>query len=160
MTIRFATPADLDALVELEDQCFPPQETATREAFAQRLAVFPHHFWLLEENGWLLACVNGCVTDQPLLQDEMFENAALHDEQGAWQMLFGVETRPDAQGRGLASQLMQRMIQDAKAQGRKGVVLTCKRELLPFYQRFGFVNEGQSASQHGGAVWYDMRLTF
>ena len=31
---------------------------------------------------------------------------------------------------------------------------------LPFYERFGFVSEGESASQHGGAVWYQMRLNF
>lgn len=55
---------------------------------------------------------------------------------------------------------MRRMIADAKAQGRQGVVLTCKQELLDFYRRFGFENEGVSASQHGGAVWYDMRLRF
>lgn len=160
MTIRHACPADLDALDKLEQQCFPPEEAATRAAFAQRLAVFPKHFWLAEEDGQILACVNGCVSDASLLQDEMFEDAGLHNEQGAWQMLFGVETRPDAQGKGYASALMRRMIGDAKAQGRRGVVLTCKQELLDFYRRFGFENEGVSASQHGGAVWYDMRLRF
>lgn len=75
-------------------------------------------------------------------------------------MLFGVETHPAAQGKGYASALIRRMITDAKAQGRQGVVLTCKQELLDFYRRFGFENEGVSASQHGGAVWYDMRLRF
>lgn len=160
MTIRHAHTADLDALDALEQLCFPPEEAATRASFSRRLAVFPKHFWLAEENGQILACVNGCVSDSPLLQDEMFEDATLHNEQGAWQMLFGVETRPDMQGRGLASALMRRMIEDAKAQGRKGVVLTCKEALLDFYRRFGFENEGISASQHGGAVWYDMRLRF
>lgn len=160
MTIRHARPTDLDALDALEQQCFPPEEAATRAAFAQRLAAFPEHFWLAEEDGQILACVNGCVSDSPLLQDEMFDNAGLHNEQGAWQMLFGVETHPAAQGKGYASALMRRMIADAKAQGRQGVVLTCKQELLDFYRRFGFENEGVSASQHGGAVWYDMRLRF
>ena len=115
MTIRHARPTDLDALDALEQQCFPPEEAATRTSFAQRLAVFPEHFWLAEEDGQILACVNGCVSDSPLLQDEMFEDAGLHNEQGAWQMLFGVETHPTAQGKGYASALMRQMIADAKA---------------------------------------------
>ena len=160
MTIRHACSADLDALDALEQHCFPPEEAATRASFARRLAVFPEHFWIVEENGRILACVNGCVSDAFLLQDEMFEDATLHNEQGAWQMLFGVETHPNSRGKGYASALMRQMIADAKAQGRRGVVLTCKQELLDFYRRFGFENEGVSASQHGGAVWYDMRLRF
>ena len=107
---------------------------------------FPEHFWIAEGNGEIVACVNGCVSDAPLLQDEMFEDAGLHNEQGAWQMLFGVETHPVVQGKGYASALMRQMIEDARAQGRRGVVLTCKQELLDFYRRFGFENEGISAA--------------
>ena len=39
-------------------------------------------------------------------------------------------------------------------------LITCKDRLVHYYEKFGFVNEGKSASVHGGAVWYDMRLTF
>ena len=55
---------------------------------------------------------------------------------------------------------MCRVIADAKAQGRKGCVLTCKDKLLHYYGKLGFVNEGVSQSTHGGVVWYEMRLTF
>lgn len=47
-----------------------------------------------------------------------------------------------------------------EAGGRAGVVLTCKERLIPYYERFGFRNEGLSASTHGGETWYQMRLTF
>lgn len=46
------------------------------------------------------------------------------------------------------------------AQGRRGLVLTCKDRLVHYYAKFGFVSEGVSASTHGGVVWYQMRLTF
>lgn len=39
-------------------------------------------------------------------------------------------------------------------------MLTCKEHLLHYYAKLGFVNEGVSGSVHGGAVWYQMRLTF
>ena len=42
----------------------------------------------------------------------------------------------------------------------KGLVLTCKDKLIHYYAKFGFVNEGVSASVHGNVTWYQMRLTF
>ena len=59
---------------------------------------------------------------------------------------------------GYAGQLLQQAIADARAQGRKGLVLTCKEALVHYYAKFGFVNEGVSGSTHGGVVWYQMRL--
>ena len=66
--------------------------------------------------------------------------------------------RPEYQGNGYAALVMERVISDCKAQGRKGIVLTCKDRLIKFYEQFGFVNEGESQSEHGGATWYEMRL--
>lgn len=107
-----------------------------------------------------MAFVDGFCTDTPDLTDEMYADAALHDENGAWQMIFGVNTLPHCRRRGYAGLLLQRAIADARAQGRKGLVLTCKEKLLHYYAKFGFVNEGVSASTHGGVVWYQMRLRF
>ena len=152
---------DLAAVTAVEAACFPAAEAATERDFAQRLAVYPNHFWLLEEdNGTLVSFINGMVTDEPILRDEMYENAALHREDGAWQMIFGVNTLPDYRRKGCAARVMERVISDARAQGRKGCVLTCKDKLIHYYETFGFRSEGVSASTHGGAVWFDMRLTF
>lgn len=158
MNIRFAKKGDLAAIAALEAVCFPAAEAADRASFEKRLKAFPNHFWLLFDGEKLVAMINGLVTDIPVLSDEMFEDAAMHDEAGAWQMIFGVETTPEYQKRGCAAMLMERVIADAKAQNRKGLVLTCKEKLIHYYERFGFVNEGVSQSVHGGAVWYDMRL--
>lgn len=153
--------ADLAAVAAVEGACFPAAEAATEKDFAARLAVYPNHFWLLEEDdGTLVSFVNGLVTDEPLLRDEMYADASLHNEYGAWQMIFGVNTLPQYRRRGLAGQVLERVIADARAQGRKGCVLTCKDKLIHYYEKFGFQNEGVSASTHGGVVWYDMRLTF
>ena len=161
MQIRTATMDDLSAVTSVETACFPPNEAATEQDFAQRLAVYPNHFWLLEdENGQVISFINGFVTDEPLLRDEMYQNASLHNEQGAWQMIFGVNTLPEYRRQGFAEQVMKRVISDAKAQGRKGCVLTCKDSMIHYYEKFGYQNEGVSNSVHGGVTWYDMRLTF
>ena len=161
MHIRTAAPADLPAVTAVEAACFPAAEAATEAHFAKRLAVYPNHFWLMEDdNGTLVSFVNGLVTDEPHLRDEMYADAGLHNENGAWQMIFGVNTLPAYRRQGLAEQVLRRVIDDAKAQGRKGCVLTCKEKLLHYYGKLGFVNEGVSQSTHGGVVWYEMRLTF
>ena len=161
MQIRTATPADLAAVTAVEAACFPPAEAAGEADFAARLNAYPEHFWLLEaDDGTLVSFVDGMVSDEPTLRDEMYENAALHNEHGAWQMIFGVNTLPRYRRRGYAGQLLRRAIEDARSQGRKGCVLTCKEALVHYYETLGFVSEGRSQSTHGGAVWYDMRLTF
>lgn len=160
MTIRTAQMEDIDAIIAVETECFPPAEAATREEFAERLKYYKDHFWLMFDGGHLVAFVDGMVTNQKDLIDEMYEKAELHEEQGDWQMIFGVNTIPAYRRRGLAEQLLKRAIADAKAQGKKGLVLTCKDKLIHYYAKFGFENEGVSESAHGGAVWNQMRLTF
>jgi len=160
MTIRTATMDDLAALTAVEAACFPPAEAATEKDFAARLAVYPTHFWLLEQEGEPISFVNGMVSNEPDLRDEMYANASLHDPNGAWQMIFGVNTLPEYRCQGLAEQVLRRVIADAKAQGRQGLVLTCKEQLVHYYAKLGFADEGISDSTHGGAVWHAMRLTF
>lgn len=160
MTIRTATEQDLDAIAAVEAECFPAAEAATREEFAERIRFYGSHFWLLFEEDMLVAFVDGMVTNAADLTDAMYSDASLHDENGAWQMIFGVNTLPAYRRRGLAGQLLNAAIADAKQQGRKGLVLTCKDKLVHYYAKFGFSNEGVSGSTHGGVVWYQMRLTF
>lgn len=160
MILRTATARDLDALTAVEAACFPAAEAATREELAERLRAYGDHFWLLFDGETLVSFVDGMVTNLPDLTDEMYADTSFHDENGAWQMIFGVNTLPAYRKQGFAGRLLERAIADAKAQGRKGLVLTCKDRLVHYYAKFGFVNEGVSESVHGGVTWYQMRLTF
>ena len=75
-------------------------------------------------------------------------------------MIFSVVTAPAHRHEGCASRVLHQVCADAKAAGRKGIVLTCKERLIGFYAQFGFVDEGVSVSTHGDVVWHQMRLTF
>ncbi len=161
MIIRTATIEDLELITAVEAECFPAAEAATREEFAGRLAHYANHFWLMFDDEKLIAFVDGFVTDEPDLTDEMYADASLHDENGRWQMIFGVNTIPAYRKHGYAGQLIKKAIDDAKIQGRAGLVLTCKDKLVNYYSKFGFVNEGVTdKSAHGGVAWNQMRLTF
>ena len=161
MNIRYATMADLDDIASVESVCFPVLEAATKEEFEQRIKYFGNHFWLMFDDDKLIAFVDGFVTDEADLTDDMYENASMHDENGAWQMIFGVNTLPDYRRCGCAKELIKKAILDARKQNRKGLVLTCKESLVPYYSKFGFVDEGiTDKSTHGNVLWHQMRLDF
>ena len=161
MDIRYATIEDIKAIAAVEAECFPPAEAAAEKEFIERVRYYGNHFWLMFEQEKLIAFVDGFVTDEPDLMDEMYENAAMHNENGAWQMIFGVNTLPAYRKHGYAGELIRRAIEDAKQQGRKGLVLTCKDKLVPYYAKFGFQDEGVTdKSTHGNVVWHQMRLAF
>lgn len=158
--IRHATLEDLKQITAVEAECFPEAEAAKEGDFEARLSVYPEHFWVLCEENRIIGFVNGMVSDLPDLTDEMYEDAGMHNENGAWQMIFGVDTIPSRRRRGCAERLLNQVIEDSRKQGRKGLVLTCKEKLIHYYARFGFENEGISQSVHGNVTWYQMRLIF
>lgn len=158
--IRQVRKEDIDAVTQVEAVCFPAAEAAQRDAFVQRIETFPESFFVAEKDGRIVGFINGCVTDSRTISDEMFEDVGLHQPSGAYQSIFGLDVVPEYQHHRLASRLMEHMIGEARRQGRRGLILTCKDRLIGFYEKFGYRELGLSKSVHGGAVWYDMILEF
>ena len=127
MHIRTASLADAAALAAVEAACFPPAEAATAAEITDRLAYYADHFWLLEEDdGTLVSFVDGMVTDESKLRDEMYETAALHNENGTWQMIFGVNTLPAYRCRGCAGEQAGPLLRKIRL---------CERGRLPVHPR-------------------------
>ena len=160
ISFRFATQADLDRVAEIENCCFPAAQAATRAAFEQRIAAFSTHFILLDVDGVIAGFVNGAVLDERYIADEMYDDTSFHREQGAFQSVYGLDVLPEYRGRGYAHQLMARLCDQARKEGRKGVTLTCLDEKIGFYETMGFKCEGVSDSSHGGVTWNNMVLEF
>ena len=160
LVIRQANAEDVTRIAEIEERCFPPAEAASLKSFLERFIAFPECFFVAELDGIAVGHINGCVTDQPDLPDELYHNASLHIPDGPWQTVFGLAVLPEYQHRGIATALMGHFKETAKERGKKGVVLTCKDAKIGFYEGLGFECQGVSASSHGGARWNDMVLTF
>lgn len=157
MKISRPTLSDLDKIFSLEAQCFSAEEAASKKALKIRLESFPDTFWAAWENGEIVALIDGMRTDAYDLTDDMYDGSEHYRTDGERLMLYGVMTSPAHRGEGLIKALMPRVFSDCRERGVKEAVLTCKQELLSFYEQFGFVSEGASQSCHGGAKWYQMR---
>lgn len=160
ITIRNAQPGEGETLAAIEAACFPAAEAASEEAIKERLAAFPEKFFVAQTEGKLVGFVNGGVTDEPHLPDEMYHDISLHNSDGAYQTVFGLNVLPEYRRQGIAEKLMNALIGSAKQEGKKGVILTCKDHMIHYYEKFGFVNYGRADSCYGNAVWNDMRLLF
>lgn len=158
--IRLIKPEDIYEVTEVEAVCFPPEEAASREIFEVRMKTFPQNFWVAEDKERIIGFINGCLTDCQVIEDEMYHDSSCHKTNGLFQSVFGLDVIPECRKYGVGADLMHHLIESARLQGRKGVILTCKKHLLQYYERFGFVNKGVSNSIHGGAIWYDMILIF
>ena len=104
MNIRKATTDDLDIVTNIESTCFPPAEAAPREAFKERLAHYADHFLIIFDGDTSIGFIDGFVTDDEILTDEMFADASMHNPDGAWQMIFGLNTMPAYRNRGVGGQ--------------------------------------------------------
>ena len=157
MIIRNANLNDLEAIYNIEIACFPPNQAATSTTLFERLHAYPLHFWVLEENGEIRGFINGMLTNFDTVKDEMFKNVDLHDSNGSWQSVFGLAVTPEFQKFGYGSILIHHLIQVSKENKLNGITLTCEKHLITYYEKFGFINAGQSESKHGGDIFYDMK---
>ena len=81
--IRNARPGEGETLALIEAACFPAAEAASAEAIKERLNAFPEKFFVAETEGKAVGFVNGGVTDEPHLPDEMYHDISLHNPDGA-----------------------------------------------------------------------------
>ena len=160
MRLRYGRVEDLKALAEIEKECFPAQEVIPEEVYCERLQILPDQFWILEEDGEIAGFIHAMASDEEHIQDSLYHNLEMYREDGDWLMILSVDTPERYRRRGHAAKLLERVIDDAGKKGKKGLVLACKESLIPFYEKFGFVNEGISQSVFGGVQWYEMRLRY
>ena len=160
MEIREANRADLEEIIVIEGECFPVAEAAKEKDIRKRFDAFKENFIVAVKDGKVIGFINGCTTDKPELPDELYHDTKLHNPNGDYQTVFGLDVLPEFRKNGVAEKLLNRLIELSKERGKKGMVLTCKDYLVHYYEKFGFKNHGVSDSSHGGAKWNDMILLF
>lgn len=160
MEIREANIEDLNEIIRIESICFPSEEAASEEVIKERFAAFSENFLVAVEDNKIVGFINGCTTDKASLPDKLYHDVKLHNPNGKFQTVFGLDVLPQYRNKGTASELLKSFIDLSKKRGKSGMVLTCKDYLVHYYEKFGFKHEGVSNSSHGGAKWNDMILLF
>jgi ribosomal protein S18 acetylase RimI-like enzyme len=148
--------ADLPALVAIENACFTMEEAATTEAFKMRIQTIPDSFFVAEEDGAIKGLVNGPVIESRFISDDLFDGIKENPSSGGHQSILGLAVLPKYQGEGVAAKLLLHLEKAAKRKNRETITLTCKENLISFYEKLCYINVGLSDSQHGGVVWYNM----
>ncbi|MEK5442314.1 GNAT family N-acetyltransferase [Fredinandcohnia sp. FSL W7-1320] len=155
-TMRNVQATDLEQLLHIENEGFSVEEAATREAFIERIRLIADSFIVAEQEGEILGYINGPVIDQPYITDDLFTEIRPNPESGGYQSVLGLAVSRKNRNQGIAKSLLEKMQELVKKNEREGITLTCKQELVSFYEKLGLVNHGLSESKHGGVNWYNM----
>ncbi len=156
LTIRNVKMEDLSQLVVIEHLCFTKEEAATKEAFEKRIQLIPDSFFVGEEEGVIVGLINGPVIETAYITDELFTDIKANPLICGHQSILGLAVSPIFQKRGVASALLSHLEKVARAKQRETITLTCKQDLICFYEKLGYLNCGVSDSNHGAVTWYNM----
>lgn len=157
-TVRMVEPEDLTACHTIEANSFPPAEAAWTTSLDKRISNYPEGFLVCEHRGRIIGQVNSGATSKDDIADEAFKQLIGHDPEGENIVIFSLSVMPEYRNQGVGSKLLNSFVEQARDLGKSKVMLLCKEELVPYYSRHGFQDDGVSASTHGGAEWHEMFL--
>ena len=156
ISLRNVQASDLEQLLLIEGEGFSKEEAATKEAMVERIHKIADTFIVAEKEGKIVGYINGPIINQLYITDDLFETIGENPKTGGTQSILGVAVSKNARKQGIARILIEKMEELAAENERQGITLTCKEELVSFYEKLGFVNHGLSESNHGGVSWYNL----
>lgn len=157
---RLVNESDLSEILEIVNEGFTPKEAATEKALIDRIQNIKDTFIVAESNGEIAGYVNGPVIENMYITDDLFETIEPNPSTGGYIAILGLVVAKDYRNQGLAGQLLKQLESTAKDNQREGITLTCKADLIPFYEKYGYTNDGISASEHGGVQWFNLIKQF
>ena len=156
--LRGVTDEDAEAVIEIEQICFPPHEACTPKSMKERVENAPECFQVLVDvkEKRVVGFINGVATDEEKFQDKFFTDISEHNPEGKYVMICGVDVLPEYEGRGLAGLMMNGYKESMKRLGKQKLILTNLQRLTHFYEKMGFVDLGIADSSWGGEEWHEM----
>lgn len=156
--IRHVTEHDLDACYAIESVCYT-SDAASREKIQKRIQMYPEGFLVAESNGQIMGMINSGSTNKEDITDEAFKDMVGHVRDGKNIVIYSLAVLPEFQGSGVSKELMSKFIGISKDMKKEKILLICKTNLIPYYQKYGFLYGGKSKSTHGGFAWHEMYLS-
>lgn len=156
--IKNVNPEDIQTCHDIEVACFSESEAASMEKIRRRARIFQEGFLVAQINRQVVGFINSGATDNPDLSDEDFKDLVGHDSNGRNMVVLSIAVAPRYQGSGISRPLMENFIVKARVLGKQAILLLCKKNMISYYEKFGYEEAGASASTHGGGRWHEMRL--
>ncbi|MGT2771661.1 GNAT family N-acetyltransferase [Streptococcus marimammalium] len=156
MFIRKVEITDLDAISQIEMDNFGEGIATSKEAIRERIQLIADSFLIAEIDGQLAGYIEGPVIDSMDLSDDLFQAVSSNPISGGIQAITSLSIVKNYQKQGIGTLLLASFKDIVVKNQRDGILLTCKEELIPYYEMNGFRIEGISQSQLGGEKWHKM----
>ena len=155
---RDINPEEAEQAVMIEQICFPPNEACSEKHMKERVEKASELFLVAvdKETGKIAGFLNGLSTKEASFRDDFFTNVELYQPDGKNIMLLGLDVLPEYRRQGLAREIVSQYIQREQKKGREKLILTCLKEKVAMYEKFGFKDLGIANSTWGGEEWHEM----
>ncbi len=156
---RNAEPTDANRCFEIETEAYEGDEAASLAKIAKRIGTYPEGFLILEIDGQVVGFINcGCAYNVEM-SDEKFKELIGHDPDAPNVVIMSVVVDPEHHGKGYSKALLVEFEKRMRGLEKATIHLMCKEHHVPLYEKFGYVYQQPSASDHGGMVWHEMSMT-
>lgn len=151
VTIRKATPADMDRIVEVENQSWPAGQTASREQLERRMSVFPEGFIVAEKDGEIIGfatmkIINFDPYAPPKSWSVVTDEGWANDHKPNGNAIYGISTcvHPDHRKTGAGTLMVDESCALVKKLGLNYRVTGCR---MPGYREYS-EKAGQIDGEH------------
>lgn len=157
MQLRHAGIGDLAAVTALEIRNFSQEEQISSEVITYYLGEEWKTCLLMEtEQGEVVGFLLALATEEDRVTDRIFTETQAPIGLRSHLAIASLSISPDYKGQGLGTLLLAGLKEICQAEGYQGISLTCKDYLISYYEMNGFEDCGESDSQFGHQIWYDM----
>jgi arylalkylamine N-acetyltransferase len=147
-----------DQAVELEQQSYPPDESANRSKMEYRWKQAPSLQMTLLKEDRVVGLIMATASQGPTLTEESMKS---HDPNGRVLCIHSVVIHPSYRGSKLGQQFLSFYLVQQKATGQfERAAIICHQSLVSYYQSVGFISLGPSTVSHGLSDWIDMIVDF
>lgn len=145
---------DLNEIMKIENSGFSEEKAATEESMKERIEKIADTFILAyNEKQQPIGYIVGPATDERYISDELFDYVHPYKAECKYQTILSLVISPDYKRLGIAGELMHQLALVSKSQNRQFITLTCLKELIPFYEKHGYVLEGIAGSKHANMTY-------
>lgn len=160
MEIRKATIADINIIHNLEKKCFLLDEVLSIEDIKKQILDHQDYIFIGNHNDIDVCYLSGLKSNLNDFDDGMFNGDIKFDDKGKNFFITGLCVDPEYQNNGFGKELLFKIMEILYKEDIDNIILTCKEEIAPFYEKIGFKKDKISNSNFAGKKWLEMRYKY